>query len=202
MYRRFIKRVLDLTVSLFVLLLFLPILFPLTLVLAFVNKGAPFFLQRRPGKNERIFTIIKFKTMTDARNSSGELLPDFERITKVGGFVRKYSLDEIPQLLSVLRGDMSLIGPRPLLVKYLPLYNKEQSRRHDVKPGITGWAQVNGRNSITWTDKFKLDVYYVDNLSFLFDVKIALMTVAKVFISEGVNNSETDTMAAFTGNKP
>lgn len=202
MYRRFIKRVLDLTVSLFVLLLFLPILFPLTLVLAFVNKGAPFFLQRRPGKNERIFTIIKFKTMTDARNSGGELLPDFERITKVGGFVRKYSLDEIPQLLSVLRGDMSLIGPRPLLVKYLPLYNKEQSRRHDVKPGITGWAQVNGRNSITWTDKFKLDVYYVDNLSFLFDVKIALMTVAKVFISEGVNNSETDTMAAFTGNKP
>ncbi|MEM0932241.1 MAG: sugar transferase [Bacteroidota bacterium] len=202
MYRRFIKRVLDLTVSLFVLLLFLPILFPLTLVLAFVNKGAPFFLQRRPGKNERIFTIIKFKTMTDARNSGGELLPDFERITKVGGFVRKYSLDEIPQLLSVLRGDMSLIGPRPLLVKYLPLYNKEQSRRHDVKPGITGWAQVNGRNSITWTDKFKLDVYYVDNLSFLFDVKIALMTVAKVFISEGVNNSETDTMAAFTGNNP
>lgn len=140
--------------------------------------------------------------MTDARNSGGELLPDFERITKVGGFVRKYSLDEIPQLLSVLRGDMSLIGPRPLLVKYLPLYNKEQSRRHDVKPGITGWAQVNGRNSITWTDKFKLDVYYVDNLSFLFDVKIALMTVAKVFISEGVNNSETDTMAAFTGNNP
>ena len=139
--------------------------------------------------------------MTDEVDGEGNLLPDFERMTKVGNFVRKYSLDEIPQLISVLRGDMSLIGPRPLLEKYLPLYSEEQFRRHEVRPGVTGWAQVNGRNSISWEEKFKLDVYYVDNLSFLLDMKIFMMTIAKVFRSEGVNNSDTDTMAAFTGNK-
>ncbi|MAU25979.1 MAG: hypothetical protein CMH45_01055 [Muricauda sp.] len=201
MYRLFLKRFLDFIFALCGLLLFLPILLALTMILAIVNKGAPFFFQRRPGKNGKIFTIVKFKTMTDEVDGEGNLLPDFERMTKVGNFVRKYSLDEIPQLISVLRGDMSLIGPRPLLEKYLPLYSEEQFRRHEVRPGVTGWAQVNGRNSISWEEKFKLDVYYVDNLSFLLDMKIFMMTIAKVFRSEGVNNSDTDTMAAFTGNK-
>ena len=159
MYRLFLKRFLDFIFALCGLLLFLPILLALTMILAIVNKGAPFFFQRRPGKNGKIFTIVKFKTMTDEVDGEGNLLPDFERMTKVGNFVRKYSLDEIPQLISVLRGDMSLIGPRPLLEKYLPLYSEEQFRRHEVRPGVTGWAQVNGRNSISWEEKFKLDVY-------------------------------------------
>ncbi|MCL6275536.1 sugar transferase [Muricauda sp. 2012CJ35-5] len=200
MYRIFFKRLLDLILSLLGLMLFLPLFLILMLSLSVVNKGAPFFFQKRPGKHGKIFTIIKFKTMTDEVDAKGELLPDFERMTRIGSFVRKYSLDEIPQLISVLIGDMSLIGPRPLLERYLPLYSKEQARRHDVKPGVTGWAQVNGRNSISWQEKFKLDVYYVDNISFVLDVKIIFMTIAKVFKSEGVNNSETDTMAAFTGN--
>jgi len=202
MYKLFFKRLIDFFFSLLGLLIFLPIFLVLIVVLGIVNKGLPFFYQKRPGKNGKIFTIIKFKTMTDEVDKDGNLLPDLERMTKVGNFVRKYSLDEIPQLLTVIRGDMSLVGPRPLLEKYLPLYNDEQLRRHNVKPGITGWAQVNGRNSISWQEKFKLDVYYVDHLSFLLDVKILFMTVAKVFKSEGINTSDSDTMKAFTGNNP
>ncbi len=201
MYSHFFKRVFDFLFSLFGLIIFAPLLLLLILVLSFVNKGAPFFFQERPGLEGKIFTIIKFKTMTDERDENGELLPDFKRMTKIGSFVRKFSLDEIPQLLSVLMGKMSLIGPRPLLVRYLPLYTKEQSRRHNVRPGVTGWAQVNGRNSISWEEKFKLDVYYVDNLSFLLDMKILVMTIIKVFKSEGVNNNESTTMLRFTGTK-
>ena len=201
MYRTFFKRVLDFFLSLCGLFIFSPLLLIITLLLAVVNKGAPFFFQKRPGYNGKTFTIIKFKTMTDKKEENGELLPDFERITSVGNFVRKYSLDEIPQLVSVLKGDMSLIGPRPLLIKYLPLYTKEQMKRHDVKPGVTGWAQVNGRNSISWEEKFELDVYYVKNLTFKLDLKILLMTVVKVFKSEGVNNDEKTTMLEFTGSK-
>ncbi|MFS4469288.1 sugar transferase [Maribacter sp. 2210JD10-5] len=199
MYRLFFKRFFDFIAAFFGLLIFSPVLVILIILLSLVNKGTPFFFQRRPGKNNEIFTIIKFKTMTDEVDEAGELLPDFERMTKVGNFVRKYSLDEIPQLVSVLKGDMSLIGPRPLLVKYLPLYSKEELRRHEVKPGITGWAQVNGRNSISWPEKFSLDVYYVDNLSFVLDVKIFILTVAKVFKSEGINSSDSKTMTTFTG---
>jgi len=171
------------------------------LLLSIVNKGYPLFFQRRPGKNGKIFTIVKFKTMTNEVDSEGNLLPDFERMTKIGNIARKYSLDEIPQLFSIVVGDMSLVGPRPLLEQYLPLYTKEQMRRHNIKPGVTGWAQVNGRNSIDWEIKFKYDVYYVDHLSFLLDVKILMMTILKVFKSEGVNTSNTDTMEAFTGTK-
>ena len=200
MYRLFLKRFLDFILALCGLLLVSPILLILILLLSIANKGTPFFFQKRPGKNGKIFTIVKFKTMTDEIDHKGNLLPDFERMTKAGNFVRKYSLDEIPQLISVLKGDMSLIGPRPLLEKYLPRYTKEQFRRHEVKPGITGWAQVNGRNSIGWEEKFKLDVYYVDHFSFLLDMKIIIMTIAKVFKSEGVNSDDTDTMVEFLGN--
>ena len=199
MYRLFLKRFLDFIFALFGLLLILPVLLILILLLSIANKGTPFFFQKRPGKNGKIFTIIKFKTMTDEVDQEGNLLPDFERMTKAGNFVRKFSLDEIPQLISVLKGDMSLIGPRPLLEKYLPRYTKEQFRRHEVKPGITGWAQVNGRNSIGWEEKFKLDVYYVDHFSFLLDMKIIFMTIAKVFKSEGVNSDDNDTMVEFLG---
>ncbi len=167
--------------------------------LFFVNKGKPFFFQKRPGKNEKIFSIIKFKTMNDKKDSNGNLLPFHERVTKVGSFVRKYSLDEIPQLLNVIIGDMSLIGPRPLLVQYLPLYNSTQKRRHDVRPGISGWAQVNGRNAISWEQKFEFDVYYVDHLSFLLDLKILWLTAKKVLVREGVNASETLNMEEFSG---
>ena len=200
MYRLFLKRFLDFILALCALLLFSPILLTLILVLSIANKGTPFFFQKRPGINGKIFTIVKFKTMTDEVDHKGNLLPDFERMTKVGNFVRKFSLDEIPQLISVLKGDMSLIGPRPLLEKYLPRYTQEQFRRHEVKPGITGWAQVNGRNSIGWEEKFKLDVYYVDHFSFLLDMRIFVMTIAKVFKSEGVNTDDTDTMVEFLGN--
>ncbi|GJH40289.1 sugar transferase [Capnocytophaga sp. HP1101] len=165
----------------------------------FANDGKPFFYQQRPGKGERIFKIIKFKTMNDRRDATGELLPDAERLTKIGAFVRKTSLDEIPQLLNVLKGDMLLIGPRPLLVKYLPLYNATQRRRHEVKPGITGWAQVNGRNAISWEKKFELDVWYVDHLSFVLDLKILLLTVKKVFIREGISQEGQTTMEEFRG---
>lgn len=200
MYPLFLKRVLDIILSFLGIMLLSPVLIILIIVLAISNNRTPFFFQKRPGKKGRTFTIIKFKTMTDEVDKNGELLSDFERMTKVGNFVRKYSLDEIPQLFSVLKGDMSLIGPRPLLISYLPLYNEEQARRHEVKPGITGWAQVNGRNSIGWDEKFKLDVHYVDNVSFLLDLKIFFMTILKVFKSEGINTSNTNTMAAFTGN--
>jgi lipopolysaccharide/colanic/teichoic acid biosynthesis glycosyltransferase len=170
-----------------------------TILLAIANNGKPFFFQPRPGKNERIFKVIKFKTMNDRRDKNGELLPDADRLTSVGKFVRKTSLDEIPQLINVIKGDMSLVGPRPLLVDYLPLYNAEQKRRHNVRPGITGWAQVNGRNAISWEKKFQYDVWYVDNISLLLDIKICWMTVQKVIKTEGISSATSATMERFTG---
>ncbi len=169
--------------------------------LAIANQGKPFFFQRRPGKNGKIFSIIKFKTMNDKKDAEGKLLPDGERLTKIGIFVRKTSLDEIPQLINVVKGDMSLIGPRPLLVQYLTIYNTHQKRRHEVKPGITGWAQVNGRNAISWKQKFDFDVWYVDHISFLLDLKIIFMTIKKVFIREGINQQGEATMEFFTNNE-
>ncbi|GAP70166.1 sugar transferase [Bacteroidales bacterium 6E] len=177
-----------------------PVFLVVTLLLAIANQGKPFFFQLRPGKDGRIFRIVKFKTMNDKRDGHGNLLPDAQRLTAVGRFVRKTSLDEIPQLINVLKGDMSLIGPRPLLVEYLPLYSKEQSRRHEVRPGITGWAQVNGRNALGWQQKFAHDVWYVDHLSFALDLKILFMTVMKVFKSEGITQQGQATMEKFTGN--
>jgi len=170
------------------------------IILFFANKGKPFFFQQRPGKNEKIFKIIKFKSMNDKKDASGELLPFEERITKVGLFIRKYSLDEIPQLFNVLKGDMSLIGPRPLLVKYLPLYSDFQKKRHDVRPGITGWAQINGRNTISWEEKFKLDVWYTENVSITTDFKILFSTIKKVIFKEDINSGEKLNMPTFTGN--
>ncbi|MBX7046469.1 MAG: sugar transferase [Ignavibacteria bacterium] len=200
MYKHFFKRVIDFIVSLSVLVIFSPVIIILTIILFFVNKGNPFFTQDRPGKNEKKIKIIKFKSMLDKRDEKGNLLPDVQRMTKVGTFIRKFSLDELPQLINVLTGSMSLVGPRPLLFKYIPLYNAEQRRRHDVMPGITGWAQVNGRNSIEWNAKFKYDVYYVDNLSFTLDMKILFMTFKKVLVREGINQSEERPMMPFTGN--
>jgi len=200
MYKNLIKRILDFTISFGLLFLFSPIIVLVGIVLSIQNQGTPFFVQERPGKNERRFRIIKFKTMTDEKDKQGKLLPDNERLTKLGSFVRKTSLDEIPQLINVLKGDMSLIGPRPLLFKYLPLYSKEQKRRHEVTPGITGWAQVNGRNTISWTKKFELDVYYINHISFLLDLKIIWLTLIKVFKREGVNQSGERPMQPFTGN--
>lgn len=201
MYRAFLKRVIDFLAALFGLIIISPVFLILVVWLHFANKGAGvFFRQKRPGKNGEIFRIFKFKTMTDERDSEGKLLPDSDRITEVGKFVRKTSLDEIPQLLNVLKGDMSLIGPRPLLPSYLPLYNDFQKRRNEVKPGITGWAQVNGRNEISWQKKFELDVWYVDNISFLLDMKILLLTVKKVFRSEGITQEGHVTSEEFTGN--
>jgi len=200
MYKHFFKRVLDFLLSLTALIILSPIILVLTIILFFVNKGNPFFTQDRPGKHEKRIKIIKFKSMLDKRDDKGNLLPDVQRMTKMGVFIRKFSLDELPQLINVLTGDMSLVGPRPLLFKYIPLYNEEQRRRHDVIPGITGWAQVNGRNSIEWNAKFKYDVYYVDNLSFVFDVKILFMTLKKVIAREGVNQSDERPMMPFTGN--
>lgn len=198
MYRHFFKRIFDLLFSLTAFLLLSPI-FVLTTVLLFIaNEGRPFFFQLRPGKNGRIFRIIKFKTMNDKKDAQGNLLSDAERLTAVGAFVRKTSLDEIPQLLNVIIGDMSLIGPRPLLVEYLEIYNDFQKRRHEVRPGITGWAQVNGRNAISWSEKFRLDVWYVDNISFVLDIKILLMTIGKVFKSEGISSATAVTMEKFT----
>ena len=176
-------------------------LFLITLWLHFANKGAgAFFTQERPGKNGRIFKVIKFKTMTDERNANGDLLPDADRLTKVGRFVRSTSVDELPQLFNVLKGDMALIGPRPLLPQYLPLYSKEQARRHEVRPGITGWAQVNGRNAISWKKKFELDVWYVDHCSFSLDLKIIFLTIKKVFVREGISSDTSATMEPFIGN--
>jgi len=172
-----------------------------TVLLFITNNGKPFFFQDRPGKNEKIFKVIKFKTMTDERGRDGELLPDKKRLTTIGSLVRKTSLDEIPQLLNVIKGDMSLVGPRPLLVQYLPLYNKKQKRRHEVKPGITGWAQVNGRNTVGWQKKFEYDVWYVDHLTFLLDIKIIFMTIFKVFKSEGISANGQVTMEEFKGNE-
>ena len=199
MYKGFFKRFLDFLIALILLVIVLPLFLLLIVFLAIANQGKPFFFQRRPGKNEKVFSIVKFKTMNDKKDKSGNLLPDKDRITSVGNFVRKSSLDEIPQLINVLKGEMSLVGPRPLIIEYLPIYNKEQKRRHDVRPGITGWAQVNGRNSITWNQKFKYDVYYVDNLSLTMDVKILWLTAKKVFQRQDVNLSEDLTSEYFNG---
>lgn len=186
-YNIFFKRVLDLLVSIIVFFILSPVFLLVMILLILANKGSPFFFQQRPGKNEKIFKIIKFKTMNDAKDSDGNLLPDAERLTKVGNFIRKTSLDEIPQLINVIKGDMSLIGPRPLLISYLDLYDEFEKQRHNVRPGITGWAQVNGRNAIDWETKFKLDVYYVENLSFWLDIKIALKTIKNVLISKDIS---------------
>jgi len=199
MYAGFIKRILDFIIALTVLLLTSPLFLVVALLLFIQNKGSIFFYQERPGSREKPFNIIKFKTMTDETDTEGNLLPDVERITSLGQFVRKYSLDELPQLINVLKGDMSLIGPRPLLFKYIPLYSSEQRRRHEVRPGITGWAQVNGRNSISWTKKFELDIYYVENISFSLDFKIFWLTILKIIQREGVNQSDARPMQPFDG---
>ena len=182
------------------LLVLSPVFVAVTIGLFFINNGKPFFFQERPGRNNRIFLILKFKTMNDKRGSDGKLLPDAERLTPIGAFVRKTSLDEIPQLINVLKGDMSLIGPRPLLVQYLPLYSKEQARRHEVCPGITGWAQVNGRNAISWQQKFEYDVWYVDHMSLALDMKILWLTLKKVIVREGISQEGQATMEVFKGN--
>ena len=203
MYKHFFKRFLDFWISLIALICISPILLVVTIWLHFANKGAgAFFLQERPGYKGKVFKIIKFKTMTDERDENGELLPDTQRLTKVGKFVRATSIDELPQLINVLKGDMALIGPRPLLVKYLPLYSKEQMRRHDVRPGISGWAQCHGRNGISWTEKFKLDVWYVDHVSLFVDIQVIYETIKKVFVKEGINNEtaqEGHLMTPFDG---
>ena len=198
-YKNFFKRLIDIIVAALALVGVAPIIGLVTLILYKQNNGKPFFLQERPGKNKKPFNIIKFKTMTDEKDAEGNLLPDNLRITKFGGWVRKLSIDELPQLINVLKGEMSLVGPRPLLFKYMPLYTAEQLRRHEVRPGITGWAQVNGRNSISWTQKFALDVEYVDKVSFLMDCKILLLTVKKVLIREGINQSAERPMQPFNG---
>ena len=199
MYPNYFKRLFDLFLSFTAFIVLLPIFIPVSLFLFFQNKGIPFFTQIRPGLKERAFKVIKFKTMTDEKDKNGNLLPNHLRTTKTGHFLRNYSLDEIPQLLNVIKGDMSLVGPRPLLFKYIPLYSELQKKRHKVKPGITGWAQVNGRNSISWKRKFELDIYYVENLSFLFDLKIIWLTIMKVLRSEGVNSGDNLTMPPFDG---
>tara|TARA_B110000027_G_scaffold82366_1_gene87531 strand:+ start:2722 stop:3333 length:612 start_codon:yes stop_codon:yes gene_type:complete len=203
MYNNYFKRIIDFIASLIGLVLLFPFLAILSFLLTLANKGKPFFFQIRPGKHEKLFNIIKFKTMTDAKDVHGNLLPDNQRLTRVGSFVRKTSLDEIPQLFNVLKGEMSLIGPRPLLSEYLPLYNDIQKKRHQVCPGITGWAQVNGRNSIDWEEKFILDVYYVNNFSFAMDLKVLFLTIKKVLLREGVTSVTSVTsvsMEKFKGN--
>ena len=199
MYQKYFKRLFDFLIALIALLLLSPVFLLVTFGLFFANNGTPFFFQTRPGKDEKLFRIVKFKTMNDKKDSEGNLLTDAERLTTIGRFVRKTSLDELPQLLNVLKGDMSLIGPRPLLVEYLPLYNETQKRRHYVKPGITGWAQINGRNAISWEDKFTLDVYYVENQSFLLDLKIIFLTIKKVLVSEGISQQGQATTTKFEG---
>ena len=200
MYKNFIKPAIDFVLALVGFLFLSPVFVLVMIGLFFANDGKPFFFQLRPGKDGKIFKIIKFKTMTDKKDENGNLLPDADRLTKIGSFVRKTSLDEIPQLLNVIKGDMALVGPRPLLPQYLELYNDFQRRRNEVKPGITGWAQVNGRNSISWEKKFEYDVWYVDNVSFLLDVKILIMTVLKVVKSEGINEQGQATSNEFKGN--
>jgi lipopolysaccharide/colanic/teichoic acid biosynthesis glycosyltransferase len=200
MYKHFFKRFFDFWISLIVLIIISPILLVVTIWLHFANKGAgAFFFQDRPGKDAKIFKVIKFKTMTDERDNEGNLLPDDMRLTKVGKFVRSTSIDELPQLINVLKGDMALIGPRPLLVQYLPLYSPEQARRHEVRPGISGWAQCHGRNAISWTEKFKLDVWYVDHVSLLTDMKIIWITLMKVIKRAGINQEGQATMEGFNG---
>lgn len=201
MHKRLFKPFLDFTLALLGILFLSPVFLLVTFALSLSNNGKPFFFQRRPGKNERIFSIIKFKTMNDKKDAQGNLLSDAERITAVGKFVRNTSLDEIPQLINVLKGDMSIIGPRPLLPEYLPLYNDFQKRRHEVKPGITGWAQVNGRNAISWEEKFNYDVWYVDHCGFMLDVKILFLTLKKVFVREGISAQGNAIMDFFRGNQ-
>ena len=200
MYKHFFKRFFDILIALFVLLFLLPFLLLIVVWLHFANKGSGiFFTQERPGKDEKIFKIIKFKSMTDERDAAGNLLPDAQRITKIGAFIRKTSIDELPQLFNVLKGDMALVGPRPLLPEYLSLYNKEQARRHEVCPGITGWAQVHGRNAISWSERLALDVWYVEHCSFLLDIQIVFQTIKKVFIREGISQKGMATMEMFNG---
>lgn len=200
MYKHFFKRFFDFWIALIALIILSPILLVVTIWLHFANKGAgAFFFQERPGKNAKIFKVIKFKSMTDERDAEGKLLPDAQRLTKVGKFVRSTSIDELPQLINVLKGDMALIGPRPLRVYYLPLYSPEQARRHEVRPGITGWAQCNGRNAISWTEKFKLDVWYVDNMSLIVDIKIIFSTIKKVICRSDINSDSAATMYPFDG---
>ena len=200
MYKSFFKRGIDFTASVFVIVLLSPVFITILTVLFFANNGKPFFYQIRPGKNGVLFKIVKFKTMNDKIDTNGNLLPDALRLTKMGSFVRKTSLDEIPQLWNVLRGNMSLIGPRPLLIQYLDLYSDFQKKRHEIKPGITGWAQVNGRNTINWQQKFEFDVWYVENCTFVLDCKIVLTTLKKVFISEGISARDSATIEEFKGN--
>lgn len=200
MYKHFFKRLIDFIIVFTALAVIWPFLLFITLWLHFANKGAgAFFFQERPGKNGKIFKVIKFKTMTDERDAQGNLLPDADRLTPVGRFVRSTSIDELPQLINVLKGDMALIGPRPLLVKYLPLYSPEQARRHEVRPGITGWAQCHGRNAISWTKKFELDVWYVDHISFMTDLKVIFLTIKKVVCREDINQEGEATMEEFDG---
>lgn len=200
MYKHFFKRLFDFLISLIALICISPILLVITIWLHFANKGAGvFFTQDRPGKDAKIFKVIKFKTMTDERDAEGKLLPDAQRLTKVGKFIRSTSIDELPQLINVLKGDMALIGPRPLRVHYLPLYSKEQARRHEVRPGISGWAQCHGRNAISWTEKFKLDVWYVDHVSLITDLKIIFITIKNVLMRKDVNNATAATMYPFDG---
>lgn len=201
MYRKYLKRWLDFVIVLCALAVIWPVMLLVTLWLHFANKGAgAFFTQERPGRNGKIFKVIKFKTMTDERGADGNLLPDAERLTSVGRFVRSTSIDELPQLINVLKGDMALIGPRPLLVQYLPLYSPEQARRHEVRPGITGWAQCHGRNSISWTEKFKLDVWYVDHCTLITDIKVIFITIKKVLLRDGISQEGNATMELFNGN--
>lgn len=200
MYKSFFKRLLDFAAAALGILLLSPVLIIVTIGLFVANRGKPFFVQKRPGLHGKIFSILKFKTMTDQKDSTGNLLSDRERLTAIGAFVRKTSLDEIPQLFNVLTGDMSLIGPRPLLPQYIPLYNAFQQRRHAVRPGITGWAQVNGRNAISWTQKFEYDVWYTQNVSLLLDIKILVMTLKKVVVREGISQEGAATIEPFKGN--
>ena len=199
MYIHFFKPLIDFLVATIVFLALLPLFIVIVALLMIANNGKPFFLQRRPGLNGRIFKVVKFKTMNDKKDKNGNLLPDAERLTSIGNFIRRKSLDEVPQLINVIKGDMSIIGPRPLLVEYLPLYNETQKHRHDVKPGITGWAQTNGRNAISWEQKFAYDVWYVEHISFPLDLRILLRTFQKVFQSEGISSDTSATMEKFTG---
>jgi lipopolysaccharide/colanic/teichoic acid biosynthesis glycosyltransferase len=199
-YVHFLKRVIDLLVALIIFTVLSPVFIIVVILLAIANSGKPFFFQSRPGKNERIFKVIKFKTMNDRKDKNGELLPDAVRLTAIGKFIRKTSLDELPQLLNVIKGDMSLIGPRPLLIEYLPLYSDVQKQRHNAMPGITGWAQVNGRNAISWQQKFDYDVWYVNNISFALDFKIFFLTIRNIVKSEGISSETSATMEKFRGN--
>lgn len=200
LYRKYLKRAFDFIVAFLGLVILSPVFIIVVIGLYFANDGKPFFFQKRPGLNEKIFNIIKFKTMNDRKDNQGNYLPDSERLTPIGSFIRQTSLDELPQLINVLKGDMSLIGPRPLLPQYLSLYNESQKRRHNIRPGITGWAQVNGRNAISWTMKFELDIWYIDNVSFATDCKVMFLTLRKVIKKEGINQAQQATVEAFKGN--